>query len=94
VKTVIAYDLEGLTEHSPVITSVSMYSILLSFWITQKTTIFFSSENKGSRPFDTSVNLYRIMWHHIPENYNVLLLCRRKPAESSEVGKFLPGYKM
>jgi len=91
---VIAYDLEGLTEHSLVITSVSTYSKLLSFGITQKTAIFFSSENKGNRPFDTSVNLYWIMWQHIPENYNVLLLCRRKPAESSKVDKFLPGYKM
>jgi len=71
-----------------------MYRKLLSFGITQKTAIFFRSENKVSRPFDTLVELYQIMWHHIPENYNVLLLCRRKPAESSEVGKFLPGYKM
>jgi len=71
-----------------------MYRKLLSFEITQETAIFFCSENKGSRPFDTLVNLYQIMWHHIPENYSVLLLCRRKPAESSKVGKFLPRYKM
>jgi len=88
------YDLEGLREQTPVINSVYIYSKLLSFGITQKTAIFFSSENKGSRPFDTLVNLYQIMWHHIPKNYKVLLFCRRKPAESSKVGKFLPGYKM